>query len=195
MYVKLYLSEEEKTCLERIAEARGISLSSLCYSQILPLLRNPLQYTSLDASKKRENCDRKITLHLTSGEYDFLIKKANGTQVSKYLRNMILYHTEPVNIVVYTDDISALSIKVTKFIEHFEGFVAALALHQQLYEADYKRLTELAEDIKDALRDTARNCLLNRKSIRSSGVKILKQEIKRELSKFSTEVDNNDGNR
>lgn len=195
MYVKLYLSEEEKACLEDIAKARCVSLSNLCYSQLLPLLQNPLKYSSLDAQKKSERCDKKITLHLTSSEYDFLIKKANGTQVSKYLRNMILYHTEPVNIVVYTDDISALSIKVTKFIEHFEGFVAALALHQQLYAADYKRLTELAEGIKDALRDTARNCLLNRKSIRSSGVRILKQEIKRELSEFSIGGGNNDGNR
>lgn len=43
MYLKLYLSEQEKKHLESIAESRGISLSRLCYGQIVPLLSDPLE--------------------------------------------------------------------------------------------------------------------------------------------------------
>ena len=43
MYLKLYLSEREKKQLESIAESRGISLSRLCYEQIVPLLSEPLE--------------------------------------------------------------------------------------------------------------------------------------------------------
>ncbi len=38
MYIKLYLSEQEKKRLEDIAEAKKVSVSKLCYKQVLPLL-------------------------------------------------------------------------------------------------------------------------------------------------------------
>lgn len=40
MYVKVYMSDQEKATLSRLAEKRGLALSQLIYAQLLPLLHD-----------------------------------------------------------------------------------------------------------------------------------------------------------
>lgn len=183
MYIKVYVSEEEKAQLEAIAKKRKIALSKLCYEQIIPLLHNPFAdsvYIQPNGTD-RENCTEIVTLHLSSSEYTALMKKANGTPLSKYIRNTLLYRSEPIRIEVYTDDISILTMKVSGYIEQLHNFIAALAIRRQLYEADYERLIQIANDTKTALQDAAKYTKANRSSIRASGVRILRKEIKKAL--------------
>lgn len=99
--------------------------------------------------------------------------------MSRYIRREYLSRREPIVISVYTDDISALAVRVSSYIEQLNNFIAALALRQQLHEADYQRLIQITNDTKMALKEVATYTKNNRKSIRASGVRILRKEIKR----------------
>lgn len=112
-----------------------------------------------------------------------MLKGSKDMPLSQFMRNQYLSRLEPIKISVYTDDISALTMRVSVYIEQFHNFVAALAIHRQLYEADYKRLIQIADDTKKALRDVATFTKANRTSIRASGVRILRKEIKKALEK------------
>lgn len=70
-------------------------------------------------------------------------------------------------------------MKVSGYIQRFYSFIAALAIRQQLYEADYNHLIQISCDAQKALRDVANYVKANRSSIRSSGVRILRKEIKK----------------
>ena len=181
MYIKLYVTEEEKAQLEKIAMQRKLSLSRLCYEQMIPLLHNSLADAEPAPIKQKRsrNYTHVTSLHLSDSEYAMLTKKAGGTPLSKYIRNVILYQCEPIRIEVYTEDIAALSIKVSGYIEQLHNFIAALAIRRQLYEADYERLIQIANDTKTALKDAAGAAKANRSSIRASGVRILRKELQR----------------
>lgn len=181
MYIKLYVTEEEKAQLEKIAIQRKLSLSRLCYEQIIPLLHNSLADAEpAPIEQKRSKKYTHVTsLHLSDSEYAMLTKKAGGTPLSKYIRNLILYQCEPIRIEVYTEDIAALSIKVSGYIEQLHNFIAALAIRRQLYEADYERLIQIANDTKTTLKEAAGAAKANRSSIRASGIRILRKEIQR----------------
>lgn len=189
MYIKLYLSAHEKKRLEDIAAVKKVSVSRLCYEQVLPLLSGSF-FTVDDFSNGNEDCnndiikyDRCVKVYFTDNEYQHLLKGAKGIPLSRYMRNLYLSRLEPVEIYIYTDDISALNMKVSGYIEQLHNFIAALAIRRQLYEADYNRLIQIADDTKNALRDVANFTKANRASIRASGVRILRKEIKKALEK------------
>lgn len=156
MYIKLYLSTHEKEQLESIADSKGISLSKLCYEQVTPLLAdNPLQpyETQSQNSGDSQNLTRCVKVYFTDREYRQLLYSSKGMPLSRFIRKEYLSRKEPINISVYTDDISALAVKVSAYIEQLNNFIAALALRNQLYEADYKRLIQIANDTQTALKD------------------------------------------
>lgn len=190
MYIKLYVTEEEKAQLDVIAKKRKVALSRLCYEQVIPLLHNPLtdSISSQPDGTDRERITEIVTLHLSSSEYAALIKKAKGTPLSRFIRNTLLYRSEPIRIEVYTDDISILTMKVSGYIEQLHNFIAALAIRRQLYEADYERLIQIANDTKTALRDAANYAKANRSSIRASGIRILRKEIKKAVEQLHSET-------
>lgn len=189
MYIKFYLSEQEKKRLEDIATVKKVSVSKLCYEQVLPLLSGSIlsvdDFECGTDNRNDENIkyDRCVKVYFSDREYHALLKGAKGMPLSRYMRNLYLSRMEPVEISVYTDDISALTMKVSKYIEQLHNFIAALAIRRQLYEADYNRLIQIADDTKKALRDAATYTKANRASIRSSGVRILRKEIKKALEK------------
>lgn len=189
MYIKLYLSEQEKKRLEDIATAKKVSVSKLCYEQVHPLLSGSFlsiddyEYGTDGNNDENLKYGRCVKVYFTDNEYQTLLKGAKGMPLSRYMRNQYLSRLEPVEISVYTDDISALTMKVSKYIEQLHNFIAALAIRRQLYEADYNRLIQIADDTKKALRDVATFTKANRASIRSSGVRILRKEIKKALEK------------
>lgn len=186
MYIKLYLSPHEKEQLESIADNKGLSLSKLCYEQVAPLLADNLlqpyeaqiQYTG-----DSQNLTRCVKVYFTDREYRQLLYSSKGMPLSRFIRKEYLSRKEPINISVYTDDISALAVKVSAYIEQLNNFIAALALRNQLYEADYKRLIQIANDTQTALKDVAIHTKNNRKSIRASGVRILRKEIQSAILK------------
>ena len=186
MYIKLYVSEEEKAKLEAIAKKRNIALSRLCYEQVVPLLHNPLSDAAITKSDQTvpENCTKIVSLHLTDSEYASLVKRAKGTPLSRYLRRTLLNNYEPIRIEIYTEDISALTMKVSAYIDQLHNFIAGLAIRRQLYETDYERLIQIANDTKIALRDAANYAKANRSSIRASGVRILRKEIQKAVEKL-----------
>lgn len=190
MYIKLYLSEQEKQRLEEIAKRRKMSVSKLCYEQVVPLFLNPLTVpeTTSNANdagnQKYDNC---VKVYFTDDEYRELLVQAKGMPLSRYVRNEYLARREPVEISVYTDDISILTMKVSGYIEQLHNFIAALAIRRQLYEADYERLIQIANDTKTALRDAANYAKANRSSIRASGVRLLRKEIKKAVEQLQSE--------
>lgn len=185
MYIKMYVTEDEKKQLEQIAHRKKIPLSKLCYEQVLPLLHNPMKDSiiSLPNQTECEKCTHPVTLHLSNSEYDTLMKKANGSPLSRYVRNALLYRNEPIRIEVCTEDISALFIQVSGYIQKLHNFIATLAIRHQLYEADYNHLIQIANDTQKALRDVANYAKTNRSSIYAAGVRILRQEIKKIVEK------------
>lgn len=189
MYIKLYVTDEEKAQLEKIAMQRKLSLSRLCYEQMIPLLHNSLSDAAPapTTQKRSKNYTHVTSLHLSDSEYTMLIKKARGTPLSKYIRSILLYQCEPIRIEVYTEDIAALLIKVSGYIEQLHNFIAALAIRRQLYEADYERLIQIANDTKTALKEAAGVAKANRASIRASGIRIMRKEIQKAVEKLQSE--------
>ncbi|MCI7130411.1 MAG: hypothetical protein MSA09_07625 [Lachnospiraceae bacterium] len=190
MYLKLYLSEQEKRHLESIAENRGISLSRLCYEQIVPLLSDPLELPpeGRTGSKNSLKLDRCVKVYFTDSEYQELLTASKGLPLSRFIRKEYLSRKEPVVISVYTDDISALAVKVSAYIEQLNNFIAALAIRRQLYEADYQKLIQIANDTQIALKEVATYTKNNRKSIRASGVRILRKEIHRAVQQYFSDT-------
>lgn len=186
MYIKLYISQYEKEQLESIADSKGISLSKLCYEQITPLLADnllqPYEAQSQDNGDS-QNLSRCVKVYFTDKEYRKLLSSSKGMPLSRFIRKEYLSRKEPIIISVYTDDISALAVKVSAYIEQLNNFIAALALRNQLYEADYQRLIQIANNTQTALKDVAVHTKNNRKSIRASGVRILRKEIQSAILK------------
>lgn len=183
MYIKVYLTEIEKNHLQEIAKMRDISLSELCYRQLNPLLKAPAHEFLTDTLEPDPVGKKRITVHLSEKEHSLLLNLSNGMPLSKYIRKSLLRQKEPIRIEVYTNDISALTVKVSKYIDRLNSFIAALAMREQLYEADYRHLIQIADDTKIALRDAATVAKKNRYSIRTSGVRILRKEIQKAVEK------------
>lgn len=182
MYIKLYLSAEEKEKLALLAQKKGISTSRLCYEQIAPLLTDRFPFSMSEASNECGKLDHCINVYFSESEYQTLLKESKGLPLSKFIRRIYLSRKEPIVISVYTDDISALAIKVSAYIDRFNNFIAALALRQQLHETDYQKLIEIADNTQIALKEVATYVRNNRKSIRASGVRILRKEIQKAIS-------------
>ncbi len=183
MFVKFYLDESEKLKLEEIAKAKNKSLSKLCYDQILPLLSKPIINTDYlgDRTSESDNCTHYVKVYFSKGEYESLIREANGMPLSRFLRNAFISKMKPIELTIYTDDIASLALQVSEYSRKLSNFIAGLAIREQLYEADYQRLTQIASDTHKALQDVAKAVKANRKSIRASGVRILRKEIKKAL--------------
>ena len=185
MYVKVYLSEQEKKQLEEIAGRKKISVSKLCYEQLAPLLSGSLAVPDTVAEASDEmRFNNRVSVYFSEKEYQALLSDVKGISISSYVRKEFLSRLEPIKILVYTDDISVLTLKVSRYIEQLNNFIAALAIRRQLYDADYERLIRIADDTKTALRDAATYAKANRNSIRASGVRILRKEIKKAVEKL-----------
>lgn len=179
MYIKVYITEVEKEHLQEIARLKEISLSELCYRQLDSLLKTPA-HRFLTCKEKSEITEgKKITVHLTADEYAQALRQAHGMALSRYFRKILLTQKEPIKIQIYTEDISLLTMRVSKYIDQLYSFIAALAIRQQLYEADYERLIQIADDTRIALREAATSAKKNRDSIRNSGMRYLRKEIQR----------------
>ena len=182
MYIKIYLSEPEKQKLEAIAKQKDVSVSKLCREQLKPLLSgNALsaEQSTTDNSNHLQRYTQYVKVYFTEAEYQALLSEAKKMPLSRYARKEFLTRRNPINITVYTEDIATLSIKVSGYIEQLHNFIAALAIRRQLYEADYERLIQIANDTKTALKDAAGAVKANRSSIRASGVRILRKEIQK----------------
>ena len=164
---------------------KKIPLSKLCHAHVISLLHNPMKDSTiyLLVQTNWEKCTHSVTLHLSDSEYDTLTKRANGSPLSRYIRSILLHHSEPIHIEVYTEDISILTMQVSGYIQRLYSFIAALAIRQQLYEADYNHLIQIASDTQKVLRDVANYAKANRSSIRATGVRILRKEIKKAVEK------------
>lgn len=123
-------------------------------------------------------------VHLTADEYALLLSQSQGMPLSKYFRKILLQQKTPIPIQIYTDDISILTMKVSKYIDQLNNFIAALAIRQQLHEADYERLIQIASDTETALRETGTYARKNRSSIRAAGIRILRKEIQKAVEKW-----------
>lgn len=185
MYIKVYLSEQEKKQLEEIADRKKLSVSKLCYEQLAPLLSAPL--TIPDNGKEEPaqmKFNNRVPVYFSEKEYQALLSDAKGISLSSYVRKEFLSRRGPIKISVYTDDISALTLKVSRYIDQLNNFIAALAIRRQLYDADYVHLIQIADDTRAALRDAATYAKANRNSIRASGIRILRKEIKKAVAKL-----------
>lgn len=184
MYIKVYLSETEKNHLREIAEKKRISLSELCYRQLDPLLKSPVHRFLTEDKEAASTEGKNILVHLTAYEYALLLSQSQGMPLSRYFRKILLQQKTPIPIQIYTDDISILTMKVSKYIEQLNNFIAALAIRQQLHEADYERLIQIASDTETALREAGTYARKNRSSIRAAGVRILRKEIQKAVEKW-----------
>lgn len=201
MYIKLYLTEQEKKQLETMAKQNQMSLSKLCHDRIFPLpvpdvTAHPEAETSMPTdqeefseptfSKANEKSSpttygHAVKVYFTESEYASMLSAAKGLPLSRFVRKGFLSRQEPVQILVETEDISLLTMKVSGYIEKLNNLIAALALQQQLYESDYEQLLLDASEMKAALKDAASYAMANRTSIRASGVRMLRKEIRRAL--------------
>ncbi len=184
MYIKVYLSATEKNHLQEIAEKKRISLSELCYRQLDPLLKSPVHRFLTEDNKAASTEGKNILVHLTADEYGLLLSQAQGMPLSRYFRKILLQQKTPIPIQIYTDDISILTMKVSKYIDQLNNFIAALAIRQQLHEADYERLIQIASDTEAALREAGAYTRKNRSSIRAAGIRILRKEIQKAVEKW-----------
>ncbi len=67
-------------------------------------------------------------------EHQTLIQKADGIALSRYIRNILFYNFKPITIQIFTEDIALLSATVSGYIREFRGFVAGLAIREQLFQ-------------------------------------------------------------
>ncbi len=186
MYVKVYMSDQEKTTLSRLAEKRGLALSQLIYAQLLPLLHDEAEdmaaFDTLSDIAEPAAITQTLTLHLSGPEMSLLQKQAKGTPLSVYVRYLLFKTRTPAVIEIVSDDIAALSLMVSSYLEQLRNFAAALYVRNELFDADRNRLMEIAANTETALRQAAAHTWTNRKAIRASGSRWLRKELKRILT-------------
>ena len=139
------------------------------------------------SSKLAYSASSVYKVYFTESEYASLQSDAKGLPLSRFIRKEFLSRKEPVKILVDTDDISFLTMKVSAYTERLNNLIASLALQQQLCESDYEQLLQIASGTEKALRDAANYAKANRTSIRASGERILRKEIQRVLEKLQRE--------
>lgn len=179
MYIKVYVTEAEKEHLQEVSRLKKMSLSELYYRQLDPLLKTPAHRFLTVEQPSGITEGKNVLVHLTADEYAQVLRQAHGMALSRYFRKILLNQKEPVKIQVYTEDISLLTMRVSKYIDQLYSFIAALAIRQQLYEADYERLIQIADDTRIALREAATYAKKNRDSIRNTGIRYLRKELQR----------------
>lgn len=207
MYIKLYLTRQEKTQLDVLAKQKQMSVSKLCHDRIFPLqdlegvdlpqikesilsIQEEVPPSLTDETQKSyssRTCSHSVKVYFTESEFTSLQSDAKGLPLSRFIRKEFLSRKEPVKILVDTDDISFLTMKVSAYTERLNNLIASLALQQQLCESDYEQLLQIASETEKALRDAANYAKANRTSIRASGVRILRKEIRRVLEKLQRE--------
>lgn len=185
MYVKVYMTEQEKETLARLAEKRGLALSQLIYARLLPLLHDEAEdmaaFGTLSDAAEQTAVTQTLTLHLTEPEMSLLQKQAKGTPLSVYVRYLLFKTRTPAMIEIASDDIAALSLMVSAYLEQLRNFAAALYVRNELFDADRNRLMEIAANTEAALRQAAAYTKADRKAIRASGSRWLRKELKRIL--------------
>ncbi len=188
MYVKVYMTEQEKETLSGLADKRGLALSHLIYERLLPLLHdNAEEAAAFDTLSSRvtpgrNNLTETLTLHLSRPEVRLLQELAKGTPLSVYVRYLLFQTQTPAVIEVDAEDIAALTLTVSAYLEQLRNFAAGLYVRNELYDADRNRLLEIAAKTETALRQTAAYTKANRQSIRASGSRWLRRELKRILA-------------
>lgn len=207
MYIKLYLTRQEKTQLDVLAKQKQMSVSKLCHDRVFPLqdlegvdlpqikesilsIQEEVPPSLTDETQKSyssRTCSHSVKVYFTESEFASLQSDAKGLPLSRFIRKEFLSRKEPVKILVDTDDISFLTMKVSAHTERLNNLIASLALQQQLCESDYEQLLQIASETEKALRDAATYAKANRTSIRASGVRILRKEIRRVLEKLQRE--------
>lgn len=188
MYVKVYMTEQEKETLSGLANKRGLALSHLIYERLLPLLHDKAEEAaafdtlSSRVTPGRDNLTETLTLHLSRPEVMLLQELAKGTPLSVYVRYLLFQTQTPAVIQVESEDIAALTLTVSVYLEQLRNFAAGLYVRNELYDADRNRLLEIAAKTETALRQTAAYTKANRQSIRASGSRWLRRELKRILA-------------
>ena len=176
MYVKVYMTEQEKETLSCLADKKGLALSHLIYERLLPLLHDRAEEAAaFDTLANRVTSDRAtltetLTLHLSRPEVRLLQELAKGTPLSVYVRYLLFLTQTPAVIQIDAEDIAALTLTVSAYLEQLRNFAAALYVRNELYDADRNR------------RQTAAYTKANRQSIRASGNRWLRRELKRILA-------------
>ena len=188
MYVKVYMTEQEKETLSGLADKKGLALSHLIYERLLPLLHDRAEEAaafdtlSNRVTSGRDNLTEALTLHLSRPEVRLLQDLAKGTPLSVYVRYLLFQTQTPAVIQIDADDIAALTLTVSAYLEQLRNFAAALYVRNELYDADRNRLMEIATKTETTLRQTAAYTKANRQSIRASGNRWLRRELKRILA-------------
>ena len=187
MYVKVYMTEQEKETLSGLADKKGLALSHLIYERLLPLLHDRAEEAaafdtlSCRVTSDRDNLTETLTLHLSGPEIRLLQELAKGTPLSVYVRYLLFQTQTPAVIAVDSEDIAVLTLTVSAYLEQLRNFAAALYVRNELYDADRNRLMEIAAKTETALRQTAAYTKANRQSIRASGSRWLRREVERPL--------------
>ena len=103
MYIKIYLSEQEKQQLETIADQKDVSVSKLCREQLKPLLSGSTLLAEQSTAANSDHLQRYtqyVKVYFTEAEYQSLLSEAKRMPLSRYVRKEFLSRRNPINIMV-----------------------------------------------------------------------------------------------
>ena len=178
--IKIYVSEEEKEKLREYARLSGQSLSSYIQSLLHPA--HQLGYLPSENQKIMRN--KYVFVRVSDEEYAQIKKNAGCRSLSSYARSLLLSGGHPICITIRTDDIMELDENVSAHLRHFQNTIEALAYRKVLLPQETEKMLSILQDIRDDIKEVARTARNNRKSIRSAGLRWLKEKYRKETEEF-----------
>lgn len=193
----VYLSDEERSVLNKIAKSKQLSISSCIRLLISSSLNKENEFLmtekleadldslddlfieAYDLSMTKGARNNLIRVYLTEEEAEYIRKAAKGQSISSYVRQRLLRSVSSrFEFVVTTDDIQELAKQNEELNMHFAGFVSALKIRSSVNNADFQYCQKLLQEINENTAELKKAVLKNRYSIRQQGRRYLEKQIR-----------------
>ena len=171
--IKIYVTQEEKKTLEEFAELSGLSLSSY--------VKSKLQKNNAPASIPAHTAGtRKKVLYIRLSDEEYIKVKsyAGSMPLASYARMALLTGGHPIHITVATDDLTDFAWHMSDRLTRFQSMLEALAYRKVLMPQETQKLLSTIKEIRDEIKTLTRQIKNDRNSIRSAGLRWLKQQYK-----------------
>ena len=173
--VKIYMTPEEKTRLEKQAHLNNMSLSAYIKSRItIDKDAMLLQGNNVYFARKKG-----FFVRISEEEYNRIKKNAADMTLASYARMALLSAGHPINIKIDTIDLTEFDWHISERLNHFQSMIEALAYRKTIQPQEEEKLLACMEEIRDEIKELTRQIKNNRNSIRNAGLRWLRYQYRK----------------
>lgn len=182
--IKITISEEEKTIVEKLAAQKKIPVATYVKELVREqfpkeeVAEKDLSHAFVE-EQELDAKDRAIKFYVSETEYEKLKDIAGPMPLSKYVRETLANATGGRYILeIKTDDLDELNEAISEINMHVDGFIGALRFRSDIFPADIERLEGLIRETNELVSNLSKEIYNNRENIRKEGKREIRNRIK-----------------